>query len=107
MRKLTDNATNQQNGRDKLGATLISPSGSGGVAALLCKSKLPSTNICIGETSVLNVVTEPFGCGSGYAEGFFVPEMISLHLKSSDRVTIAYSDTFSVSHKCQCNRYGL
>ena len=29
----TDNATNQQNGRDKIGATLIATSGIGGVAA--------------------------------------------------------------------------
>ena len=35
---------------------------------------------------------------------FFVPKRTSLYWKSSDRVTIAYSDTFSVSQHCHCNR---
>ena len=43
---------------------------------------------------------------SGYSDSFLVPKRIFLYWESSDRVTLSYSDNFSVSQHCHCNRWG-
>ena len=47
---------------------------------------------------------------SGYSDSFWVPKRIPSVWKSSDRVTLADSDTYSLSQQCQkchCKRGGL